>query len=303
VVLTASLSVAAAPAVPSGGLRPVPGADRHNCDDTRFPALAGPWIAACGPDGAVDRVISVVNQQEFPLPVAHLSPALGDRMVYVPGMAGGAWRLTETGPVAVSDLARVARAPAAPAATDGQHFVVLGQTGVEAWSSGDTTRRTWATQAREYQAPALAWPWVAWVADGPAGGQVWVVDVRETNPKALSAPTVDARHPVGTGVQFWWVEDGVLVTLYPLTGRKDVVAKGPTGFSAPLSAWQDVVCWEERGAEGVDVHCSDGLGADGPGDQQWPSRYDRWLLYRDNGRARLAEQADTATPISEVPPQ
>lgn len=277
-------------------LRPVPGADRHACQDSRYPALAGPWVAACGQDGTVDRVISLVDQQEFPLPVAHASPALGGGVVYVPGMGGGAWLLTPAGPVAMANVASSARAPAAPAATDGQHFALLGEAALEAWARSDATRRYWATSARGYQAPALAWPWVAWVADGPAGGQVWVVDVREADARPVSAPAVDARHPAGAGTRLWWVEDGALVSYDASTGARDVVDAGPTGFSAPLSAWADVVCWEERGAAGVDLRCSDGLRVDGVGDQQWPSRYDRWLLFREDGRTRLAE-----LPLPEVP--
>ena len=274
----------------------MPGADRYPCSDERYPALAGPWVAVCGPSGDVDRVISLLDQREFPLPVAHASPALADSVIYVPGMAGGTWTLTEAGPLAVDEPGRVARVPAAPPTTDGDHFALLGDVALEVWTSGERSHKTWTTIARGWQAPALAWPWVAWVADGPAGGQVWAIDVRQTNPAPLSAPTADARHPAGAGSRLWWVEDGVLVAWDSTTQARQVVDAGPTGFSAPLSAWGEVVCWEERGRDGVDARCSDGLTASGPGDQRWPSRYDRWLLFREDGRTRLAE-----LPLPEVP--
>ncbi|RME21804.1 MAG: hypothetical protein D6798_17350, partial [Deltaproteobacteria bacterium] len=76
-----------------------------------------------------------------------------------------------------------------------------------------------------------------------------------------------------------------------------------TGFSAAPSLWRDVVCWEERpthppgtDGDGVDIECSDGLRAGGPGHQRWPSRFGPWLLYRVDGELWLATASVSGHP-------
>jgi hypothetical protein len=56
-----------------------------------------------------------------------------------------------------------------------------------------------------------------------------------------------------------------------------------TGFSAGLTLYNGVACWETRTGDDVDIECSDGVQVQQPGHQQYPSRWDRWLLYRDAG--------------------
>ena len=67
-----------------------------------------------------------------------------------------------------------------------------------------------------------------------------------------------------------------------------------TGFLSAPTISDGVVCWEERGPAdvqnprmGIDILCSDGLNASGPGDQLHPSRSGNRLLYRDAGHTWL----------------
>ena len=98
----------------------------------------------------------------------------------------------------------------------------------------------------------------------------------------LSKPGSDGRHVVGSVGELAWVEDGVIVRLNVRTGARQVL-HADAGFSAPISLWTDVVCWEDRSGADLDVRCSDGLSAEGPGDQQAPSRWGPYLMYRSDG--------------------
>lgn len=124
------------------------------------------------------------------------------------------------------------------------------------------------------------------------------LDEQDPAPRPLSAGPGHQRHVVGSGDTLAWVEPGALVIQDTRTGEARHLPVD-TGFSAPPTLWGQVACWEERPApgpegarDGVDIRCSDGLDAAGPGHQRWPSRYGPWLLYREGDQPWLRTAAD-----------
>ena len=60
----------------------------------------------------------------------------------------------------------------------------------------------------------------------------------------------------------------------------------------------EVACWEQWTGDEVDVHCSDGVQLRRPGHQRNPSRFGRWLLVVEEGRALQVDLggSDTVQP-------
>jgi len=284
---------------------PVPGFSRP-CADSRFPALAGPWIVGCGSDGRVDRALSITSGQELELPVRFVSPGLGEGLVVGVGREAAIVRLTQSGAERL-DLPVVRGTPTAPPVTDGQRVAMTQAGSVSAWPLGDRSMTLRPAHPAGWYPPALAGSRLAWVEE-EARGQlaVWWLDLDDRQPtgERLAA---HASHVVGSAMALAWVDDEQVVVL-DLEEQRQTRYGRHTGFSAAPSIWRDVVCWEERPThppasegDGVDIECSDGLAAAGPRHQRWPSRYGPWLLYRQDGALWLATAPAEAN-ASEAPP-
>lgn len=264
---------------------------QHPCNDPRYPALAGPWVVGCGASGMVDRALSLDNGAMVELGTEGRSPALAEGMVLF--VDAGGTRLVrlggaEGGAKASAELTRFPERLVAPPAFDGEHLALLAGDHVTVGSPVERTSRRWDARPAEWYPPALAWPWVAWVEDaGPDGEDVVALNTARTEgPLSLAGGPGYERHVAGSGSFLAWVEDEAVLILDTRSGeRRSIPAK--TGFNAPLALWQDVACWESRAGSDLDIVCSDGLVADGPGDQSAPSRYGPWLLYRSEGRVWL----------------
>ncbi|MDP6934378.1 MAG: hypothetical protein QGG40_15740 [Myxococcota bacterium] len=258
----------------------------EDCADPRYPALAGAWAVGCGARGEVDRAVSLETGTLIRLPIHYRSPGLAPGVVYGPGGEGGMLKLVV--PVARGmDAATVHLDVVAPAATDGTHVAVLGADQVQAFPAVERSRKVYEAHPAGWYPPALAWPWVAWVEDGgPSGEDVFALDVREGERTVLAEGPGPQRHVVGSGSFLAWVESDDSVTVLDTRDDHRTRYDVRTGFSAPPSLWNGVVCWEERGRD-VDIRCSDRVYLGGEGHQQWPSRHDRWLLYREDGQTML----------------
>ncbi len=260
---------------------------RERCADPRYPALAGPWAVGCGPDGLVDRAVNLETGALVELPVDGRSPALAEgELLFVTREGTRRVRLGvgEDG----AELSRYPFPLVAPPAYDGEHLALLAEDHVQVGSPEERAGRRWDARPAGWYPPALAWPWVAWVEDaGPDGEDIRAVDTsRAAEPLSLAHGPGYERHVVGSGPFLAWVEDEHVVILDTRDlGRHAIPARA--GFSAPISLWRDVACWERRDGADLDVVCSDGLRAEGPGHQEAPSRFGPWLLYRAAGQVWL----------------
>lgn len=213
---------------------------------------------------------------------------LGDGVLVATGQRGGLFRLTLDGAERVDQAARVVNETVAPPGVGDREIAVLEGTRLLVGAVDSRARAVFPTTPAGWYGVAVGDGLVAWVVDGGATGEdVWMVDTsaRHPTPTPLAQTAVHERHVVASGRSLAWVEGETLVQLDTTTRERSTVASG-TGFSAPPTAWDAVLCWEERGTD-VDIVCSDGARRDGPGHQQWPSRWDRWLLYRQQGDVLL----------------
>ncbi len=260
----------------------------NTCADPRFPQLVGPYVVACGDDGLIDRALNIETGRHIPV-----SPPLSPRTTGVAFREGAARLLTLDGPTRMvslvddvltdeSDLTRIPTAPVAPPATDGAHFVALMAARVEAPGIRQSVRLSWGAHPMGWYPPAIAFPWVVWV-DGTDNEDILMVEVGvHREPQPLATGPSAQRHVVTDGDQFVWVDGHTLTTWTP--GSAPVPLDGTnTGFHAPPTVSNGVVCWEQRPSPqqpDVDIHCTDGMQAAGPGDQLYPSRYGPYLVYR-----------------------
>lgn len=255
------------------------------CSDPRYPALAGPWAVGCGPDGLVDRAISLRTGRQLTLPHATRSPALDDAAVYLPTQ-GVLIHLTESGPVLAEDIATVHEPLVAPAALYNTQMATLSTDRVQSAPPTARARRQYDAHPVGWYPPALTADRVFWVDTGgeaPSTTQIWWMPITGGPPKQLAA---SGRHVVASTERLAWVTDETLVVhdLHTATTEHRPVR---TGFSAPPTLWKSVLCWEEWSSEDIDIHCDDGLSITRLGHQQWPSRHDTWLMFREDGRTWL----------------
>ena len=234
-------------------------------------------------------MLSLQNGQLFRLPFKARSPGVSvdPPALWSPGPTGGFVWLEPEGPREEPDLSPVLEVAFAQPALEGNHAALLSEDRVQAFDIHDRGRRLVETRSAGWYPPALQWPWVAWVvADAAGEEQIWWMNAEEGTPPApLDEGPGDRRHVISDGDRFYWVSPTAIIAFDRSSGdRQEIPAR--TGFSAPISAWGGEVCWEERG-EGIDIRCSDGLEARGPGDQRWPSRFGPWLLYREGDRTML----------------
>jgi hypothetical protein len=258
----------------------------EDCTDSRYPALAGAWVVGCGGDGHVDRALSLTSGRLLTLPISADAPGLSESAVYVPGWGGGLVRLSESGALVEADLPSIHEVPIAPPAFDGARVALLSPGRIQAADVHDAGRRLYEVTAAGWYPPALTAGHVAWVGQSAAGDEdVWWMALPDGEPTLLSGGPGSQRHVVGQGVWLAWVEEDAVVLLNTETDtRQRIPAR--TGFSAPLTLWEGVVCWEEWAAD-IDIICSDGLTVERPGHQQWPSRFGPWLLFREAERVWL----------------
>ena len=290
--LTPLAALAAPPGEP-GVAVPLPEAS-ETCADPRFPTLAGPWVVACGPRGKVDRVVSLETGRRYDLPDRLESPGVGPGVLYEPGRDGGLLRLDADGPHWDRNAARVHLRLVAPPATDGAHLAVLDADHVAAAPVEQRGLTLLSAHPAGWQAPALAWPWVAWVEDAGEGDEdVMLLDTRDGAIRVLDGGPGRQRLVVGFAPWLAWVDAAGEVVVWNTATGERAVHPARTGFQAPPALWRDVACWEERPApgapadQGIDIACSDGVAVRRPGHQTRPARWDRWLLFRERGDAWL----------------
>jgi hypothetical protein len=248
----------------------------HVCSDARYPALAGAWAVGCGPSGLVDRAVYLPTGAVLELPRPAVRPGLAPGWVYASGAGGALMQLTPTAAVAIVDDVAVARDPIfAPPAVDGVHVVLQTNERLYVAMPRATAWPSWPVDPQGWDAPALAWPWVAWV---DADLRVSVMDAALRTPHSVwSTAGTRARHVVSDGQRFAWVEDGDVVLCDPATGDRSRI-KARTGFQAPPTLSGDRVCYEERVPDrGVQLRCNDGTTVAGA---TWPSLWETDLLYR-----------------------
>ena len=156
----------------------------ETCEDSRYPALAGPWVVACGSDGRVDRALSLESGRLLMLPAAHVSPGLAAGWVYVPGRRGGLISLSESGAERVRGLPSIHEVPVAPPAVDGERVAMLSEGHIQAALVTDAARRLHEVQPAGWYPPALAEGHVAWVGQGE-GEDVWWMALPDGEPELL----------------------------------------------------------------------------------------------------------------------
>lgn len=262
---------------------------RRACHDRRFPRLVGPWAIGCGPDGAVDLAVDLRTNALITLASPVDTPGVGEAVLFAPGLDGGLWTLPGTLPEPVKITAGVHTI--APTAVLGRRIALLAKGQVSAFDAASFQRAVHDADPVPWYPPALTPTWMAWV-DGRdrtrTGLDIWSLQLPDgRRPVALCQDPGDQRHVVASGDRIGWVDAEGLWIQEMATGTRQHV-RAETGFRAAPTLTPTAACWEERDASDVDVVCSDGISIRGPGDQGWPTRYDPWLFFRDEGVPKVA---------------
>ncbi len=214
--------------------------------------------------------------------------ALGDATLFATGAGGGVFALTLAGAERVHPVPRATGEPVGPPGFGSQHLALQEAGRLLVGTPGSPTLSVHPTRPLGWHPVAAGMGYVAWVVSGGStGADVWMLSLDDpyAEPQPVAATAVQERHAVASGPWLSYVAGETLFRLHVPSKHSEVVAEG-TGFSAPPSAWEDVLCWETRAAD-VDIVCSDGVVRSGPGHQQWPSRWGRWLLYREGDAVLL----------------
>jgi len=170
----------------------------EDCIDSRYPALAGPWVVGCGGDGQVDRALSLTSGKLITLPFSTVSPGLFEGLVYVPGWGGGLIRLAEAGAGVAEGIPTIHEQPIAPPTIDGVRVALLSDGRIQAALMTDAARRLHEVVPAGWYPPALTDGHVAWVGRSAVGDEdVWWMSLSDGEPSVLSGGPGHQRHVVG----------------------------------------------------------------------------------------------------------
>jgi hypothetical protein len=253
--------------------------------------LAGAWIITCGTDGAVNRAVSIETGQTVKVGPSVRAPGLAPGQLYDPQVGMFSLAREETTPSTAFHNHRWA-ALSAPPATHGDTIAVTTKNSMDTTELGTGVVRRFGPDATVprplgWYPPAISVEHIAWVVDGGSDGpDIWWVP--KTGGRATPLAEGPGRHHHVVASEQWmaWVSPGAVVILDTATGAKTHIA-AETGFSAGLSLWQDVACWETRTNANVDIVCSDGVRIEGKEHQRWPYRWGNHLLYREQDTLML----------------
>ena len=274
---------------------------QSECDDSRYPALAGPWIVYCT-SGQVNRVRSLRTGQDFQLPFPHTAPGLGENRIFSPGRDGGMVALTPSGPKIVENARTFKSRLLAPPAVSEDWIGVIaenakGHSTAQAFPVNRATRTTFQTEAAGWYPPALSPPYLAWVQNAGVNGEdiMWVNVDEDREPQPLATGEGHQRHIVASGHHFAWVEEDSLVIL-DLQSQTQQSFPTKTGFSAPPALYEGLACWEIRAGADMDIQCSNNLKIERPGHQEAPSLFEDWLIFREDNRVFIYRMNETVLP-------
>jgi len=231
----------------------------------------------------VDTAVSLTTGAVVTLPAMD-RPALSDGVVYTPAQGHVTLKKPSAAKPSAFERTRFAGRTAAPGISSAGVAVVQ-ESALSLLASGSRVVRSVGGSGTPvpmgWHPPAVSDDWVAWVVDGgPSGADVWWIQMAGGTPTELDGGPGDQHHVVAQGQWLAWVRPEEVVIM-DTTDHSKTTVSAQTGFSAGLSLWQGVACWETREGADVDIACSDGVKITGDGHQRWPSRWDRWLLYRD----------------------
>jgi len=218
-----------------------------------------------------------------------------------PGVAPGQLFTPETGVVSLEDGTTTPsrafhrhswQARTAPPAIAGDVIAITTALNMDATRLGENVVRRFGPDASVpppmgWYPPAIGGQQIAWVADaGPDGADVWWVPVGKGHAEPLATGPGQQHHVAGHDRWLAWASPDEVVIFDTVTGER-TTHPTQTGFSAGLTLWRDVACWETRDGASVDIACSDGVRIEGEGHQRWPSRWEDHLLYRDGEQLML----------------
>jgi hypothetical protein len=237
----------------------------------------------CSKSGKVDTAISLLTGDKVGIP-GSVGPGLTEGAIYSPER--GHIKLAEPDAARPSmfERSRFADRRAPPAVGRAGVAVVQLDT-IDVLPAGGRVIRQLGEEGTPsplgWQPPAIAGDLVVWAVDaGEHGADLWSAPISGGPAQLLSGGPGDQHHVTAQGPWLAWVTPQGVIILDTRTGVQ-ASHSAATGFSAGLALWQGVACWETREGTDVDIDCSDGHGIRGPGHQRHPSRWDRWLLYRE----------------------
>jgi hypothetical protein len=242
----------------------------------------------CGRSGQVDRALDLQTGQLWQLPTALDAPAKGDSLLWQPNRRSTATLLNSNGPVSHPLVSPAVLATNSAGTLDMRGGAVTTPTSLQLVTTNKASWTPLPSHPAAGYPPALNGNLVVWVERVPGGTEIRLRR-RDQGPiiRLTHSPTNNPRHPIAHGRGFLWVEDGRIVQYDPTHAYAETI-QIDTGFSAPPASDGAHYCWEERSAtNGIDVRCSDGVNADGPGHQRWPDRGEAWLLYREGNLPKL----------------
>jgi hypothetical protein len=265
---------------------PMPSASQP-CVDHHFPALAGEWVLACDPRRRVSKAIHLTSRASVELPPSH-RVAIGSNQIHIPGHG----YLTLGTNKQITHESSIRTDKTWPSLFQNV-IATIHQNGTLEWADESTGQSLSITSpmGRWGTRPAITAQGIAWISDGNDGDtDLWWTPIDKAVPSPIDVGPTHQRHVQASGDWIAWTSGEHIKLWNTVTDERDSL-EVKTGFNAPISLWENIVCWEERGPNDIDIRCSDGEIIDRVGHQTHPQRWDQWLLFRERGQV-MVQQLD-----------
>ncbi|MGB0638755.1 MAG: hypothetical protein ACPGTU_05450 [Myxococcota bacterium] len=258
------------------------------CVDRLFPALAGEWVLACDTRRRIAKAVHLTSRISIDIPPTH-RVAIGENRIHIPGHGYLRLGIDQQ----ISTESSIGTNKTWPSLF---HNIIatIQQDGTLQWadeSTGETLSIT-SPMGRWGSIPAITAQGIAWISAGNDGDtDLWWTPIDAAIPRPIDVGPTPQRHVQASGDWIAWTSGDTIKMWNTRTDERDSI-EAKTGFNAPISLWEDVVCWEERGPNDIDIHCSDGEMIIREGHQTHPHRWNQWLMFRENDQVMLKKLGD-----------
>jgi hypothetical protein len=245
-------------------------------------------VLACDPRRRITNAIHLQTRIAIELPPTH-RVAVGENRIHIPGH--GYLSLGTDQPI--SEKSSIRTEKTWPSLF---HNIIatIQQDGTLQWvdeSTGQSLSIT-SPMGRWGSIPAITAQGIAWISDGNDGDtDLWWTPIDTAIPRPIDVGPAPQRHVQASGDWIAWTSGGHIKMWNTRTDERDSI-EVHTGFNAPISLWENVVCWEERGPRDIDIRCSDGEVIAREGHQTHPQRWNHWIMFRENDQVMVQKLGD-----------
>jgi hypothetical protein len=244
----------------------------YPCSNPRFPTVLDTMVLGCGPDGSVDRMMSLHDQKIVDLPEKN-NWSTGE-VLFRTGSPGGIW--DPTSKRWVSDRILVQNAVGR---SQFGLIAVLGETEILLREKDERIQYQRAAKPIGWHPPAITNNVVAWIEGLEQDAKIVIWHWQEGD-KITTISSISPLYLYSDESRLVWNEPNRIRIYNTETKQSDEIE---VSNIQGLTVDSNLICWSEWVEKDLDIRCDDGFHLRREGNQEWPQLHATGLYFRENG--------------------